>query len=230
MNKEKIKEQKLNKFYVPVADDFSKFVGLVTSKDGIVIPILSENGQMFHVTAYTKPSEKGNFIDIHVKDEKQNKYYPILRNAIPKEKLAEFEKKGNEMLFDILPIISKYIVNLGSKEKNDLYCTDCLFSIRPFSTKLSKAKDLWKALSEIKEEHLLTHKNCDNPEHKTFYDRKNNRLSHKVDGGVYLQNSDEMTEELSKIFGKHFSEEIKIFKKIIDDIKKVVNNEQKFIK
>lgn len=216
-----------DKIYFPISENYEDFVALANSKDGLVIPIIYNKENKFHITAYTKEVEDGAFFDIHVKNQDTNEYYSIFRATITKEQLENFAKKCESLAFEIYPIISKYFIKSEDVNKNELFCIDCSYSIKALPSKLNVAKEFWKSLSEIKEEDVLFAQGCDNPKHKTFFDKENNRLLHKINDNIFLlqNDTDFIFNELDKIYLKYFSEELKVFEVIINDVTKVINQE-----
>jgi hypothetical protein len=219
-----------SKIYFPISEDYESFVALTNSKDGLVLPVISENDNRFHVTAYIKESEQGYFFDVHVKDQSTNKYFSVLRATLTKQQLEEFGKKCENFAFEIYPIVSKYFVSEKDIKVANLYCIDCANSKRSLPVKLSKAKQFWKSLSETKEKDILVSKNCSNPEHKIFYDSKKNVLLHKMKNSMFFAqyDTDTLVNELGKVYEKHFSEEMKMFEKMMHDIINIIQQERNY--
>lgn len=218
-----------NKIYFPVSESYDEFIALTNSKDGLVIPVVSEDERRFHVTAYIKESEGNYFFDVHVKDQVTGRYHSVLRATINKSHLEDFRKKCEKMAFEIFPIVSKYFISEEDVNPRELYCIDCASSLKSLPVRFNAAKDFWKSLEETKETDVLINKNCKNTQHKTFYDPKKKVLLHKMKNACYfVQNdSDSLVNELGQVYEKYFSEEMKIFEKLIKGIMKIIERERK---
>jgi hypothetical protein len=217
------------KMYLPMSDDYTRFIGLTSSKEGLVIPIFVEGTvQKFHVTAFIKKIHEGFFYNIHLTDQIEKYQVPLLKGVISNEAIEKLSSKINELVQELIPIINKYQVDSQDIDREKFHCVECALLNNKLPKKFSETKSYWKNMNNTTDIELLRKtKVCTNETHRTYFDEQNNAFIFKYSQNVQFRFNDfnQFTKEIETIVNKKFSSEIKILECTIDKIIQRVQKE-----
>ena len=206
--------------YLPVSEDYTKFVGVSGSKEGIVIPILIEGTQNnFHVTVFIKENEKDYYFDAHLTDQSSNRHIPLFSATITKEEMSAFGKKCEKVGQAMIPILNKYTFPIETINRQELCCIDCLFAANKLPSKYSTAKEFWKTLNKHTDIELINkHANCVNKNHKMYYDKDKKTLICFTHNGRYIgiKNINSFMKDFETVLSEFFDEELVMLQETVD--------------
>lgn len=214
---------KKNKIYFPISDNFNNFVGLTNSKEGLVCPIINNNENRFHVTAYIKTlSEKEFYLNIHVTDEITKKQHPIYALKFHQEDIDELGKKCQEFALNLIPILQKCVVKDDEIDKSQLYCVSCVYNDIKLPTKLSSAKESWTALSKLTEKDIAKYPPCNNPKHNMLFDYKSKTmLMFASQQYIDIEKLQKQLNKMGLLIEKYFPKVTKTMEEVFEKIQKV---------
>lgn len=215
-----------NKIYLP--KDKNKLFSIISSKEGLVLPLTYWGYPNMHITFYMKdmPRKKGfQKLNIHVTQEGE------------KEKIIEFNyefdksisnKKNKKLEEQFKKIFLEFLKKYSKKKPEESICLECFikdtFEPSEKFNKKSEAKEFYKKIIGKKlgfdKEDLLKYKECNIKNHYLFYDLKKKGLFVRYPTGfVSYFNNQKLIKKIEPLLKENFLFFAKEFKNIVKKTK-----------